>query len=797
MNGYLKLFLFFLFTIITSYGQETGTVIGKVKYNDNIPAEGINIKFEKLPIEVKTDYKGEFKINNFPTGNHEMIVDGLNLKKLTKSFFVSFNEITNVSIVLTETSTELKELVINLNKSPNNKKEIIFSGLEIKAIDIPQSIQIIDHKTIEQQQSIKLSDVVKNLNGVYVGSTRGAATESFGSRGYDMSSNNMFKNGFRYNNGSIPEVASLEKVEFLKGGSALLFGNVAPGGVLNLVTKKPTFEKGGEIQMQFGSYSFYKPTLDIYGPLNKNIAYRFIGTYENSESFRDVVNRERYYINPSFLFKVSPKTEIILQADYLHDNWTPDFGTAIIGKEIIELPRNTYLGAIWSNGQTKQSSVSALIQHNINENWKLNFNSSFQNFERNSKGTERIQPDSEGNWLRPLGQNKNIEQLLSEQINIQGTFFTGKVKHQLFGGLDFDQSSADAYTFVFDPKTYGGGNIYDLGNFDQGGAIPESINTKIATTKTTRFGAYFQDLVSLFEQIKVLVGLRWSWQESQVTTKDLTKTPTEINKDGMLINKAFSPKVGFVYQPIKDMSIFASYSNSFTPNSGTTVDLKPIKPSIIDQYEVGIKKDFLNKLLTTNITYYQIKNNNLAQTAEFKLDGSPNTDTTIKTLSGETVSKGIEIDVTSHPVKGLSIKAGYSYNDMRYVKTSGLKGSFIEGDRIVRTPANTANLSFFYTIQNGMFKDFSVGAIANYVGKRVGGWNNTIDPDKPNGIYDRSIPINDYTLVDATIGYQWKKVSILFKVSNIGNVLNYNVHENYSVNPIAPRQFMTSLKYHF
>ena len=121
-----------------------------------------------------------------------------------------------------------------------------------------------------------------------------------------------------------------------------------------------------------GSYSFYKPTVDFYGTLTKNSAYRFVGTYENAGSFRDNVTRERIYINPSVLFKASKKTEIILQGDYLKDNWTPDFGTGSIGKVIAEVPRNTYLGATWSNGQTYQSSVSGLVKHKFNDNWKLN-----------------------------------------------------------------------------------------------------------------------------------------------------------------------------------------------------------------------------------------------------------------------------------------------------------------------------------------------------------------------------------------------------------------------------------------
>ena len=691
----------------------------------------------------------------------------------------------------------LKEVIVTANKE---KKPVSALRSGLKPMDTPQSVQVIGAEIIGQQQSIRLSDVVKNVNGVYVGSARGGAQESFYSRGYDMSANNMFKNGFRYNAGSIPEVSSLEKVEVLKGSAALLFGNVAPGGILNMVTKSPSFKKGGEISMQMGSYSFYKPSIDIYGPLNNTIAYRFNGSYENSESFRDVVKRERYYVNPSVLFKVSGKTEITLQGDYLHDDWTPDFGTGIIGKEIVDLPRNLYLGADWSNGQTKQSSVSGLVNHQFSKNWKLNFNTSFQNYSRTSKGTERVQPAANGDWNRPLGQNKNLEQIIGEQLSLQGCFTTGKIKHQLFTGVDFENSFAQAYTFTFSPTTYGSGNIFDFENFNQGTGIPDGTNTRIVKTTTNRFGVYAQDLISITEQFKVLAGLRWSWQEAQVDTHDLTKTPVVITEADKLKDLAFSPKLGLVFQPTKNMSLFASYANSFTPNTGTTVEGDAIEPSIIDQFEVGVKKDFWRGILSTNVTLYQIVNSNLAQTAQFKADGSDNTDTSIKVLSGETTSKGIEIDITAKPTAGLNITAGYSYNDMRYTKTSGLNGSFIEGDRLVRTPANTANLSFFYTLPSGVLKGVSFGTMANYIGNRVGGWNSqiVINPTtQVQTINDREIPLEGYTTIDLSAGYEWKQFSILCKLSNITNELNYTVHENYSVNPIAPRQVMTSIKYKF
>lgn len=690
----------------------------------------------------------------------------------------------------------LKEVVVTANKQPK-PVSALRSGL--KPMDTPQSVQVIGSEIIGQQQAIRLSEVIKNANGVYVGSARGGAQESFFSRGYDMSSNNMFKNGFRYNAGSIPEVSSLEKVEFLKGGTALLFGNVAPGGILNLVTKTPSFKQGGEITMQAGSYSFYKPSIDFYGPLNKSIAYRFTGSYENSESFRDVVKRERIYINPSLLFNVTDKTQITVQGDFLSDDWTPDFGTGIIGTKIVDVPRNNFYGALWSNGKTNSASASGLVNHDFNKNWKLNFNSSFQSYDRASKSTAQLATvTTNGDWTRPLVQNKNLEQIFADQLSLQGNFNTGSVKHQLFTGVDWENSFATAYTYAFTPANYDTINLYTFNPATQRNDIPNANATQIVKTDTNRFGIYAQDLISFTTQIKLLAGIRWSWQESQAETNNLTKKT--ITEGAKRLDNAFSPKVGLIYQPTKDMSIFASYSNSFTPNTGTTVDLQPIKPSIIDQYEAGIKKDFWRGILSTNITVYQITNNNLAQTAEFKADGSLNSDTSIKTLTGETKSKGIEIDVTARPIEGLNIIAGYSYNDMRYTETSGLNGSFIEGDRVVRTPANTANLSFFYTLQTGILKGVSFGAIGNYIGDRLGGWNDQYNNDLvkyPDGIWHREIPLEGYTTIDASVGYTWKKFSILCKLSNITNELNYTVHENYSVNPIAPRQVLASLKYKF
>jgi iron complex outermembrane receptor protein len=779
-----------IFNFINLYGQNTGTVKGTIESNDGFPVSNLSIKQEKNGISIKTDEKGEFSISNFPLGIHTLVLEGIKIKKQTKEIIVRENETCFVKFTLNEEINELKEIIIKIKESPNKKKETILSGLEIKPFDLPQSIQILGNSTLLQQQTIRLSEVLKNVNGVYIGSSRGGAQESLWSRGYDMTANNVFKNGFRTNSGSMPEVATLEKVEVLKGNSALLFGNVTPGGIVNLVTKKPLFKRGGEISYQMGSYSFNKPNIDLYGPLSKKLAYRMITTYEKANSFRDIVSRERFYINPSLLLK-SDQSEFILQGDYLKDNWTPDFGTGSIGTTISDIPRNTYLGATWSNGQTFQTSFSSQFKHKFNENWKLNINNAFQNFERSWKGTERIQPTQNGDWNRPLGQYKINEQLITNQINLSGTYKTEKIKHQLFSGLDFDNSIADVYTFVFNPLFYDTINIYNLNLYPENTFIPSAINTKIVETITNNFGVYFQDLISIQKKIKILAGIRWSWQEAQAENNNLISN--NVITDEKRISSAFSPKIGVVYQPNNNTSIFTSYSNSFTPNNGITINNETLKPSIIDQYEIGIKKDYFKGLLSTNITLYTIINSNLAQTAELNLDGTPNTNSNIKTLNGETTSQGLEIDISSNPMQGLTILAGYSYNDMKFTKSNGAFGSFIEGERLTRTPFNTANFSAFYIFNNGKLNGISLGIIGNYIGDRLGGWNNTYGQT----MSDRRIPINGFTTFDLSLGYKWKSFSILSKLSNIANVLNYTVHENYSMNPIAPRQIMTTINYKF
>ncbi|HYF29478.1 MAG TPA: TonB-dependent receptor [Chitinophagaceae bacterium] len=768
---------------------QTGTITGKVVTADGQPAAYVTITVKELQTATLTDDEGIFRIAHLKPGSYTIAASHIGLATREYSVNVSANANASVGIELTETSGQLEQVIVNGRRGLNARPAAV-SKIAIDPMDLPQSISVVNAPLIRHQQSQRLSDVIKNVNGVYLAGARASTQETFYARGYNMGSGNLFKNGTRINTGAMPEVSSLEKVEVLKGSAAILYGNVAPGGIINLVTKQPKFNWGGEISMRAGSYGLYKPAIDVYGPITGNIAFRINGTYESAESFRDVVSSERFYINPSLLFKIGRKTDLLVQGDHLRHQFTPDFGIGSLNNTIITpVSRNTFFGAPWQYAKTNQSTAGFALRHELNTDWNIQLTGSYQNYQRDYFSTERIQAAANGDWTRPLGRTNTGENYYIAQADLNGKFNTGKMAHTLLAGMDAERYLTTAYAYSF-PATYDIINLLDPKKYTPRTDMPASTALRYTQTPVVRIGAYVQDLVSISEKIKLLAGVRWSLQESRPIDTVFLASGNKNTGGGIKTNKAFTPRIGIVYRPVTSTSLFASYANSFSINNGTDVFGKALPPSMIDQYEIGVKNDFFKGDLSVNLTAYRIINNNLAQTAQFAADGvTPNNNTALKELTGETTSDGIELDIAGRPAKGLDVRAGYSYNYMRYTKTPDAKGNFVEGERLVNSPAHTANATVFYTI-----KAFRFGATYSYVGDRVGGWNNTIGQAQQ---YDRRIPVDEFSTIDVTAGYTFRKLSLLVKLSNLTNTYSYYVHENYSVNPIPPRQVIASLAYKF
>ena len=772
---------------------------GKITTLDWQPAAGVTVSVRGTGLVVATDDEGFFRVTNIKEGKYLVEVSMVGLQPQQKEVEVVKNKAALVSFQLAEDTRQLAGVVVHSAKTIN-QRVVTIGKAPIAPMDLPQSLAVLGQPVIRDQQAQRLSDVVRNVNGVYLANTRAGTQENFSARGYSFSSSNLFKNGARINSGAMPEVSGLDRVEVLKGSAAILYGQVAPGGVVNMVTKQPRFHWGGEVSFRTGSYDLYKPTFDVYGPLSSAIAFRLNGTFESAASYRDVVSSERYYVNPSLLFKLGARTELVLEGDYLKHSFTPDFGIGSLDNtRIADLPRSTFLGTSWQYARTEQATTTASVKHAFNEAWQLNGSLSYQNYSRDYFSTERIQAAANGLWKRPLGRTNTAEDYYTGQLNLTGKFTTGRLQHTLLAGMDADRYATTNYTYKNAQAAGMGANIYDsinildLAKHVARTDMPATERTHRIHLPVDKGGVYVQDLVKLSSKWNLLAGVRWSYVYSD--RPDTTVLATGAHKTGATkYDAALSPRLGLVYKPSETTSFFVSYANSFSVNSGTDVDGKALDPSLIDQYEAGVKNEFFGGKLSANLTAYRIKNNNLAQTAPFLKDGvTPNNNTAIKALVGETTSDGVELDLAGHPIAGLDLLAGYSYNFMRYTKTPDAKGNYKEGERLVATPAHTANGSVFYTFQS-VLKGLKLGAAAFYTGDRYGGWNNAIGQTQN---YDRRIPVEGFTSIDLSAGYSFKKLSLLAKVSNLTDAYNYYVHENYSINPIAPRQVVATVSYRF
>ncbi|QKJ30406.1 TonB-dependent receptor [Mucilaginibacter mali] len=801
---YSILLLFLCLTVVVAKADgpllKNGSIRGRVQTSDGKPAVFVSVGIKNTNKGTTTDDNGNYVLTNIKPGTYTVKVSSVGLQAEEKDVTVSEGKPTILDFILRESASQLSE--VSVTGSNRRNKPVLVGKSGLRPLDVPQAIQVIDSTVIADQQINRLADVMKNVNGIALGENRGSVNESFYARGYSLGANNVFKNGARSSTGGMPEASTLESVEVLKGSAALMYGGVTGGAVVNMVTKKPKFNWGGEVSMRAGSYDMYKPTVDVYGPLSKNIAFRVITTKENANSFRDVVKTDRFYINPSLLFNISKKTELILQGDYLKSNYTPDFGIGTVAGQITPVGRNAFVNASWAYNNTNTGTAQANLTHRFNDTWKLNVIGSFQSYYRNYFGAERPQATAaNGVAPRALTRSNSKEYTTNQQINLTGSAVTGAIKHTLLFGADADQSKTTAYAFKYGSAgatsfSYPNFNLLDPSTYATSMDIPYTYTYQNTQTPIYRMGAFAQDLISLTEQFKVLAGVRYTYQRTpKASTYNQETGVTTLANTGIAgnkVDKAFSPKVGLIYQPVTSTSFYLSYANNFTSNSGVDVNGSPMGSSIIDQYEAGVKREFLNGKLSVGVTAYRIMNNRFAQTAQFQADGvTPNSDTNVKEFSGKTASDGLELDINGKLSPNIYFLAGYAYNFFRYTQT--LPTGITEGERIVGSTPHTANATVFYTFTNGDLSGLKFGLSGFYTGKRSSGFN-TLKTGAARGV---PVTLTDYATFDLSAGYTYKKVSLLAKVSNFTNEINYLVHENYSVNPIAPRMVQATLSYKF
>ena len=619
--------------------------------------------------------------------------------------------------------------------------------------DIPQSIQVVPREVLEDQQITRLDDALRNVSGVSQNSAdpRG---QRFQVRGFDSS--NVLRDGFAltfggsFGNSGFQDLSNIEQVEVLKGPAAILYGTGQPGGVINLVTKKPLSKPFYGLTFSAGNRDLIEPSIDLSGPLTKDgrFLYRLNALYRREDYYRDFdVAVERFFIAPTLQWKISDRTDLFVNLEYLNDQRPADFGLVAIGDRVANIPSARNLGERDDELTAESIRAGYQLEHRFNENWILKNAFNYLTYNTISQTATPLDFDETTGILSRFFENANQPTTQYElQTNLTGKFKTGSIEHQLLVGVDLQRRDDGPEVFRGDFD-----NTTDINIFNPiYGAVarPALEDNPIlfnGTFRNDRLGVYFQDQITLLDNLKLLVGVRYDAVQQNSTLRPSFFTPV-LTKSSQFTD-AFSPRFGIVYQPIKEVSLYGSYSRSFFPNSATTFAGDILPPEGGEQFEVGIRGEFLNGRLTSSLALFNLTRQNVATT-------DPN-NSNFSIATGEQRSRGLEMDIAGEILPGWNVIANYAYIDAEITEDNDIP----VGNRLYNVPKHNFNLWTNYELQTGALKGLSFGLGFNFVGERFG--------DNAN-----SFTLDSYFLTNAAIAYKRDNWRAALNFRNLFNV-NY------------------------
>ncbi|WP_335221658.1 TonB-dependent siderophore receptor [Nostoc sp.] len=624
--------------------------------------------------------------------------------------------------------------------------------------DIPQSIQVIPQQVIKDQQATRLTDVLKNAPGVVVGSRSPRdPLNVIKIRGFDAFGDTLL-NGIQ--DSSISSVgfgSNIERVEVLKGPASVLFGQGGLGGKVNLVTKQPLRDPFYSVETSVGSYNSYSGAIDLSGPLNdsKTVLYRLNASAGTNESFIDFYDQQQYLIAPTLSWQISDRTKLTLEASYSLAEGPYDFGIPAQGSILPnpngKIPRNRFVSEPNLNDTSNGAyRIGYNFEHRFSENWQVR--SVFQTYlfrlKRNIVFPFGLEDD-----LRTL--ERGIEDFHYDEnaYNLDnyvvGKLTTGSIKHELVAGFNLSKTDTNSKSLYSDTTPIDVFNpVY--GTFTE--AYVPDFDIK---NTAQQLGFYLQDQITLAENFKVLLGGRFDIANQEF--QDLLNQTTDFKQ-----TEAFSPRVGIVYQPIKPISLYASYSRSF--NQATSVFSAALpEPERGTQYEIGVKADLTDRLSTT-LAFYDLTRTNLSTS------DPNNPQLTIQV--GEQRSRGIEFDISGEISPGWNVIAGYAYTDAIISKDN----NFPVGNQLNNVPRHALNLWTTYEIQSGSLKGLGFGLGAFYYGDRQADLNNTVE-------------LPSYVRADAAIYYKRDNYRAAINIKNLFDTDYFVSAQN--VNRIIPGDPLT------
>ena len=605
--------------------------------------------------------------------------------------------------------------------------------------ETPRSVSVVTGQRIKDQKSQTLTEVLGYVPGIFAppfAAGDGLAGDLFFIRGfnatdygYGLLRDGLRVQGNRYDTTSEPY--GLERVEIFRGPSSLLYGENAPGGLVNLVSKHPTAAPQGEVQLGYGSNNRRQLGVDISGPLTEagNILGRVVMLGRKSDTQTDHVPDDRLYIAPSLTLNFDDYNTLTLLANYQKDHTNLELGLPAAGTLLTnpngKLSKHTMLGdPNWNTFEREAWSTGYEFSHSFNDDWQFRQNSRYMQSRINRHETWPGDLNNQGFGTR-LNMNAydryNKSMVYSLDNQLEGKFQLGELENTVLFGASYDRTS---FNQDWDAGFAGTINVYNPVYLREP-TTPLAVQNTLLEQQMK--GVYAQ-VQSKYDHWLFLLGGRQDWVDSQFRDK------VKPSSDSSTTEQKFTYQGGVMYQFDNGLTPYVSYSTAFVPVQQISVTGSPLKPITSRQYEVGVKYEPIGWDTAMTLSVYDLRKQD-----DTYLDSTTNTYRQV----GESRAKGAEVEINSNITPNLNLTAAYTYTDARITKDTA--GSLVEGNQMTGVPRNQASVWGKYRFLEGQLKGLSLGGGVRY-------FDSAYSYTKPT-LYGKLDP-GSVTLVDAAIGYQ-------------------------------------------
>ena len=814
---YYALFFVTVFTlraqpVSVGFGQLSGTVVNE----RNEPLPGVTVYLPTTRQGVATDVDGRYALDNVPAGLQTVVASLVGYTTQQRQVNLPEGGAVTLHFTFGEAQTQLQEIEIFGRRETGYTTEASFVGTKTATPlkDVPQSISVVTKELMQDQQAIRLGEIVRNVSGV----NQFSHYDDYTIRGFRVGSGStQLINGLRVTSGfwKQPLTNYLERVEVIKGPASALFGNSSPGGTINRVTKKPLTEERRAVSFTVGSFDTYRALADVTGPLNeaKTVLYRLNLGYENAQSFRDLQFDENLVVAPSVSFVPSDRTQLNFDLVVNRTRTRLDRGQAVFGDAgLYSVPISKSLNQINDRLQEDNYFATLSLTHRFSE--RLRFNASYLKYGYHEELTEhrsanRYAVDSAGNALPNLvemqvflrDRRRFVDNLTSYFV---ADFNLGPLEHQLLVGYDYiqeklplggSQSTAAGYRTAdgtgalprYDPTKSSryaydaqGRPVPNVPHFDLTASNPYTIADMGRYFYTTRqidptfyrvHGVYAQDQIR-YGRLQALLGLRQEFYTDLVNYRaPNAKRVTQ---------QALIPRVGLVFALTPRINAYATWVRGYEPQGAGAIANPnaggPFDPLTSRLWEGGLKSDWYGGRLSVTAAAYDIRLRNVLYNAN-----DPDNPDRLTQIGAES-SRGVEFDVVGSITPAWSLLVNYAYNDARIVEGN----ETIDANRQKpNAPRHQGNVWTKYVLARGPLAGVGAGLGSNFVTARSASLNQ-----------DNVLP--GYVLLNAALYYRVERFQVQVNVNNVTDQTHWvGGYDFLRLFPGAPRNWLLNVAYTF